>query len=388
MSKTYDAIIIGAGSVGMPAALFLTQQKLKVLVIDSKASPGQGQNKTAIGGVRATHSDPAKILLCKSSLEFFGKWENTYGVDIGWKKGGYCYPVYNPDDEKLLKSLIPNQKMHGLNIDWVTDDIIRELIPGINPEGLIGGTYSCDDAHISPLLAVSSIFKETKRGGCDFRFNEKVIDIEIENRQVRGVTTNKESYQSSIVVNAAGAGAREIGKLNGLDLPVVPDSHEAGITSPVESFINPVVVDIRPGKDGKTLNFYFTQNKEGQIIFCYTPNPPFIGNDRNSTSEFLPIIARRMIELLPRLKNTLVRRTWRGLYPMTPDGEPICCEVDGKKGLFLAVGMCGQGFMLGPGIGKNLTSLICNGKPEIDPLVFDSLRLSRDFKGSKKEILK
>ncbi|MCK4246172.1 FAD-binding oxidoreductase, partial [Candidatus Bipolaricaulota bacterium] len=66
---SYDVIIIGAGSVGVPTALAMAQAGLKILVLDKFASEGQGSNKSAIGGVRATHSDPTKIRLSKRSLE-------------------------------------------------------------------------------------------------------------------------------------------------------------------------------------------------------------------------------------------------------------------------------------------------------------------------------
>jgi sarcosine oxidase subunit beta len=85
MANDYDVIIIGAGSVGVPTAYFLAKEGVKVLCIDSNPSSGQGQNKAAIGGVRATHSDPAKITICKKSLEIFSNWKETLGADIGWK---------------------------------------------------------------------------------------------------------------------------------------------------------------------------------------------------------------------------------------------------------------------------------------------------------------
>ena len=59
----YEVIIIGAGSVGTPIAMSLAARGYKPLVIDSGSSAGQGNNKCAIGGVRATHSDPAKVAL-------------------------------------------------------------------------------------------------------------------------------------------------------------------------------------------------------------------------------------------------------------------------------------------------------------------------------------
>lgn len=386
--NSYDAIIIGAGSVGLPTAYFLSREDLSVLVIDKEESQGQGQNKSAIGGVRATHSDPAKISICLQSLELFSNWEKEHGRDIGWKGGGYCYPVYRDEDEQTLRGLLPVQKEYKLDIDWISADQIRELVPGINPEGLRGGTYAPGDGQVSPLQAAASFWDESRKLGAEFLFDCRVNGLIIEGGKIKGVETEKGNYYSDVVVNAAGARAREIGVMAGIDIPVFPDSHEAGITSAVQPFFDPLIVDIRPGPYHKTLNFYFGQNDQGQIIFCYTPLEPFKGENRSSTSEFMPILSRRLIDLIPRLKNVLVRRVWRGLYPMTPDGIIILDEVREAEGLYLAVGMCGQGFMLGPGVGMNMASLITRGEPAIDRDVFKSLSLYRDFHSSRTESLK
>lgn len=386
--SNYDVIIIGAGSVGCPIAYFLSLEDVKVLVIDSASSQGQGQNKAAIGGVRATHSDPAKISLCLQSIDVFSSWEAKHGKDIGWKVGGYCYPVYREEDEKLLKALLPTQKSHDLEIDWVDPGTIGELIPGISMDGLRGGTYAPGDGQVSPLKSAAEFWSESRNMGAEFIFGERVTDLVVDGDKIKGVITDRGKYSAGAVVNAAGANARDIGLMAGLDIPVVPDSHEAGITAPVEHFFKPLVVDIRPGDDGKTENFYFGQNDRGQVIFCYTPAKRFVGRNRSVTSEFMPVISKRLIDLVPRLKNTLVRRVWRGLYPMTPDGIIILDEVREVRGLYLAVGMCGQGFMLGPGVGMNMANLITQGKPLIDREVFDSLSFYRDFDQAHAEALK
>ncbi len=62
------------------------------------------------------------------------------------------------------------------------------------------------------------------------------------------------------MINAAGAQAKDIGNLIGLDLPVEPESHEAGITEPVKKFFSPMVVDMRPAIDekfGNSKSYYF-----------------------------------------------------------------------------------------------------------------------------------
>ncbi len=392
MTNKYDAIVIGTGSVGTPTAYFLSKAGLNVLAVDELSASGQGQNKSAIGGVRATHSDPAKIQICLKSIDIFSNWKKKTGTHIGWKKGGYCFPAYREKEENILKSILPIQKKHGLKIDWFDSEKIKKVVTGINENELIGGTFSPNDGQVSPLLASESFTNETMKLGAEFRYNETVTGL-LTNKDksdltVIGVKTNKGEYKADAIVNAAGAHASAICKMAGLDIPVSPDSHEAGITAPVKQFLDPLVVDIRPGAEGRTANFYFGQNSEGPIIFCYTPIKIFPGEDRRCTSEFMPIMARRLVNLIPRLKNLTIRRLWRGLYPMTPDGVAVVGKPSSVEGLYLGVGMCGQGLMMGPGVGFNLANLITKRKPLMKKEVFDLLSPDRDVHSGKKEALK
>jgi len=388
MARSYDVIVIGAGSVGVPAALFLAIEGLRVLVLEKRSSVGQGENKAAIGGVRATHSEPAKILICRESLRIFREWRETYGQEIGWKQGGYCFPAFRSQEENILKRLLPVQQSWGLDAGWVDADDLPEIVPGICTDGLLGGVYSPGDGQASPLLSIGAMFAVSRAYGCEYRFNEQVDGIEIKNGRVEGVQTNRDVYRTPVVLVAAGSDAADVGRCAGIEIPVVPESHEAGVSAPVAQFLGPLVVDLRPDPDGKTANFYFTQDRDGAVLFCYTPKTPFRHAGSEPTSEFLPVSARRMMDVLPRLKNMLVRRVWRGYYPSTPDGLPVCGAVREAEGLYLAVGMCGQGFMMGPGLGKNMATLIVKGHPEIDTGIFNTMSLYRDFYCSRKEALR
>ena len=388
MTKSnYDVIVIGAGSVGNPAACFLAQEGLKVLCLERRAAVGQGDNKAAIGGVRGTHSDPGKIKTCLESLRVFKNWEEEYGYSVHWKSGGYCFPVYDEERESTLKSILPTQKKYGLKIDWVDAEDVQELVPGINPKNLRGGTYSPEDGQVSPLRAAVAFYREACRAGAEYRFNERVRSYLRKGDRVCGVKTEQGEYWADKILLAAGADAREHGDWLGFDLPVIPDSHEAGITAPVEHFLSPLVVDLRPGPEGKTSNFYFGQEAHGQIIFCYTPAKLFPGTCREPLSEFLPIICNRLITLIPRFSNLLIRRTWRGCYPMTPDGIPII-DWAPVEGLVLAVGMCGQGFMMGPGVARNVTSMIVKGEAFLTEDAQSCFKYDRDFYAGQTEALK
>jgi len=377
--SNYDVVIIGAGSVGVPAALALSESKLKVLVIDDQPSCGQGQNKKAIGGIRATHSDKGKIKICRKSIEIFSIWEEKYGDDIGWIAGGYSFPAYSLEDENKLKELLKIQKSFGLNIDWISADEYKKIVPGICETDLRGATYSPDDGSASPMLSNNAFYFKSIEFGAEYKFKEQVKYIEYKENNSFKVITDKGSYFSKFLVNAAGNNAADIGKMVGIDLPVVPDSHEGAITEPVQRFFDPMIVDMRPAEG--SANYYFYQNNEGQVIFCITPEPPIIGTDSESTSVFLPQVAKRMVALFPKLANLKIRRTWRGQYPMTPDGFPIVGRTREIPNFINAVGMCGQGFMLGPGLGELIDRIIRDDLSEEDIDVMKSFDAYRDFSG-------
>ncbi len=199
---------------------------------------------------------------------------------------------------------------------------------------------------------------------------------------VVGVRTDKGGYATETVINAGGPWARAVADMAGLDAPVVPDSHEAGITEPVAPFLTPMVVDIRPAH-GST-NYYFYQHKPGGVVFCITPDPPIVGTDRRETSTYLPMIARRMVGLMPKLANIKVRRTWRGLYPMTPGRVAHHRARDGNsRATSTPSGMCGQGYMLGPGVGKLLTRMLTGEDTEADAITLKELTPYRTFAGTE-----
>lgn len=377
MNNVYDVIVIGAGSVGTPISYSLAKEKFRVLTLDSFPSVGQGSNKTAIGGIRATHSDFAKINLCKRSLEIFSTWKNVYGDDIEWHRGGYVFPVYEESDEINLKNLVEIQKISGLKIEWLTDAEIIKHIPDLNPHHLLGGTLSPDDGSASPLLANHAFYNQAKLLGCHFLFNSPVTGFQFQNGKLIGVKSQERNFFAPYIINAAGAWATKISSLAGIFIPITPDSHEAGITEPVKFFLKPMIVDIRPSEN--SANFYFYQHITGQVVFCVTPKPNLWGFDIHETSSFLPLAAKRLINILPRLQSIRVRRTWRGLYPMTPDGLPIVGFSREIINFIHAAGMCGQGFMLGPAVGELVARIVTGSLTNTDRKILKLLSPDRKF---------
>jgi sarcosine oxidase subunit beta len=377
MSSTYDVIVIGAGSVGAPSSMYLGQENLRVLVLDKAGSVGQGSNKAAIGGVRATHSNMAKIRLSLDSISELATWKEKYGDEIEWIQGGYTFVAYDQPTKQSLQEIVEVQKLLKTGLEWLEKDQLLDLVPHLSSEGLVGGTYASNDGSASPLLTINAYYRRAKMNGVKFLFNEPVVDIVTKDGKVTGVVTTKNTYHAPIVINAAGANATRIGQMTGTDLPVRPNNHEAGVTEPVQRFIEPMVVDTR--KIGDSSSIYFYQHATGQIIFCLTPDPPIWDSGKIETSNFLPLSAYRILTLVPTLRHIKVRRTWSGYYPMTPDGAPLLGWDQHTQGMLIAAGMCGQGFMLGPGIGKIITRMVLQQLTAIDQQTLKQLSPYRIF---------
>ena len=209
----------------------------------------------------------------------------------------------------------------------------------------------------------------------EFKFKEIVKNFSIEHNKIKSIITNKDEYETTWVINAAGISASKIGSLVELDLPIYPELHKAGITESVRSsehFTKPLVVDIRSVPDCN--NFYFFQNQKGQIEFTISPTHKTPGYD-----DIEPIFSERIEMLRPDFKTLKILRKRAGAYPMTPDGIPIVGTVDSIEGFINAVGLCGQGFMLGPGVGQLISKIITNKLTETDKEVLEGLSLNRDF---------
>jgi sarcosine oxidase, subunit beta len=380
MSNGYDAVVIGSGSVGTPIALWLAEAGLSVGVFDPGPSSGRGDNRAAIGGIRATHSEPAKAALCRESIDVFAGWQEARGEDLEWRRGGYLFVAFREADAEALRAVVATQRAMGLEIDWVGPDRVAELVPGIEAGGLLGGTFSPGDGSASPLLAAHWFRVEAERAGARFHFGEPVVAIRRRAGRVDGVVTPLGDHPTPLVVNAAGSDAPTLGRMVDVGLPVRAEGHEAGVSEPVDRFLEPMLVDLRPGARSK--NVYLYQNARGQVLFSIAPDPPEPGDDRRVRSGFLPEAATRLVQLLPRLRHLEVRRSWRGVYPMTPDGSPLLGPI-GPDGHLVAVGMCGQGFMLGPGVGRCLARHVTGALTPQDEMVLAELSPERAFEGAE-----
>ncbi len=376
MNREFDIIIVGGGIIGLATAYYLAKQQQSVLVLE-KSYIGFGSTGRCISGIRAQFSTETSIKLAKHSIELFQGMEKEFGHSVEWAPTGYLFLAHDEERKKAFLNVMQIQQQLGLDVRFYEKNEIEKLFPYINTQDLIGGTYCPTDGQADPFLVLKGYFQGIKKNNGQIRTHAEVIAIEMTpSGSYRVICSNNDIYFAPKVLNAAGPFAREVGAMIGLDLPVEPERHEAAITEPIEFMRVPMVVDYR--KDG----CYFVQRLTGQFIGCYTPAEKVPGHNLDSTFEFMTEMPRRMMRLVPMLKEVSIIRQWSGSYSMTPDGNPIIGETT-IPGFYICGGMCGHGFMFGPALGEFMAHHILTGTW---PMNMDEFACNRDFLKGKEAL--
>ena len=376
MKITSDVIVIGGGIIGCATGYYLAKKGLKVNLLEREYLTS-GSTGRCIGGIRQQFSTSLSRRVAMESMKKFTAMNEELGQAVEFHQGGYLFLAHSEEKKQTYLKLIEIQRKMGLAVEFIGVGEIEKMVPGIDTEDLLGGTYCASDAQANPFLIVDGYARKIKEKGQVFTHKE-VTRINVENGKIVSVSTrDNEDFYAPIVVNAAGPFARGVAQMVNIDIPVYPERHEAMITEQMERFFDMMIVDYRP--DG----CYFNQKwPHGSIIGCYTPIPNVPGYDLGTSFEFAKEMGRRMGRLIPRLSDTKIIRQWSGSYEMTPDGNPILDKSD-VAGFWIVGGMCGHGFMLGPEIAWLAAEYITEGEPPYDITEF---ALHRDFVG--KEVMK
>lgn len=375
-NTTADVIIIGGGIIGCATGYYLSKKGLKVYLFE-KDYLTAGSTGRCICGIRQQFSTPLSIKVAMESMKKFRSFQGTVGQDIEFHQGGYLFLAHDDNKVATYENLIAVQTRMGLDVEYIGVSEIEKLVPGINTDGLLGGAYCPSDGQANPFLVVDAYAQGIRTTGRVFTYTE-VTRINVEHDRVVSITTRDgNEYFAPIIINAAGPFIRDVARMLDLDIPVYPERHEALITEQMERFFDMMIVDYR--EDG----CYFNQKwGKGSIIGCYTPVPNLPGHDTGTSFAFAREMGRRMARLIPKLANIKIIRQWSGSYEVTPDGNPIVDKTD-IEGFWIAGGMCGHGFMLGPEIGWVAAEYITEGTTPYDMSTF---ALKRDF--SSREVMK
>ena len=343
MSKDADVIVIGGGVIGSSVTYQLAKLGKKVLQIEREdLTRGAAGATDGVVGYHTKKPGPQMELAIRS-IAMFEHLSEELGMDIEY--GLHCGGMQPVEDQlqwDILSEIVKEQKKSGVDIRMIGIEEARRLEPML-AEDLKGALYSPTGGKVNPIRLTLAFAKAAKRLGAALLTETEVTGLQMEGCRVTGVVTTKGSFTADAVVNACGAWAAAIGKMAGLQIPILPRKGQLIVTEPVGPFMEVTlqcarynVIKFRPEavddpaalKLGNSLSI--EQTRDGGLIIGGTRE--FAGYDRGNTLEAIETILQRAVRFFPALKDLCFIRSFAGLRPYTPDGLPLIGPVEGLEG--------------------------------------------------------
>lgn len=378
-----QVVIIGGGVGGCSIAYHLTQMGWKDVVLVERHELTAGSTWHSAGLVGQLRSDANLTRMMFYSTDLYRRLKDETGYDPAWREVGGLRLASSPQRMEDLQRLVGMARSFGMPMELVSPQEAQKLFPLMTIDGVLGAAYTPTDGTIDPTGLTNALAAGAKSRGAKFFMDTNVDEIRLKNGAVSEVVTNRGTIKTEIVVNAAGQWGGEVGKLVGLNLPVVPMAHLYLITKPVEGLGHDV-----PTLRDPDLLVYWREEVGGFITGGYERDPiPFglNGIPRDFKYQLLPpdwdrfsSLMENSIRRVPSVENAEIIQLLNGPEGFTPDGEFLMGPTV-VKGFWVACAFCAHGLAGAGGIGKVMAEWIIEGSPEWDVWRLDVRRFGSNY---------
>src|SRR3954466_5647931 len=327
MRASTRAVVVGGGVGGASILYWLARLGWSDVVLCERADLTRGSTFHSAGLVGQLRGSLSLTRMMMSSVELYRALEEETGLETGWRGGGSLRLASSRERMEELARQAGWAKTFGLPLELVSAEEARRLFPPMSTDGVLGAAYLPTDGYIDPSQLTQALAEGARRRGAELYTNTRVTEITVERGRVGGVVTDKGEIETEIVVNAGGIFAGEIGRLAGVNVPVIPMAHEYLITRP-----SGVPLDVPTMRDPSLL-VYFRGESGGLVMGGYERQPaPWsldgIPADFNAKllaedwERFEELMANALVRV-PELERQEVLRLINGPEAFTPDGEFI-----------------------------------------------------------------
>ncbi len=378
-----QVVIIGGGVGGNSIAYHLTKLGWKDVVVLERHELTSGSTWHSAGLVGQMRSDANLTRMMHYSTNLYRELKNETGQDTGWREVGGVRLACSAERMEETKRLVGMARSFGVPMELISPSEAKNLFPLMSLDGVIGAAYTPNDGSIDPTGLTNALSIGAKNRGAKFFTNTNVEKINIKNGRVSEVVTDKGTIKTEIVVNAAGMWGREVGKMVGLSLPVIPMAHLYIMTKPIEG-----VTSKFPNLRDPDLLVYWREEVGGFITGGYERQPATFGMNgiprdfkfkllEPDWERFTPLM-ENSIRRVPAIETAEVKMLLNGPEGFTPDGEFLLGPTS-VKGFWVACAFCAHGLAGAGGMGKVMAEWIVDGSPEWDTWRLDVRRFGPNY---------
>ena len=383
LPSSAKVIIVGGGIVGCSVAYHLGKMGLTDVILLERGKLTCGSTWHAAGLVGQLRTSANITQLLGYSVALYDKLEQETGLATGWKRNGGLRLACNPERWTEVKRQATTATSFGLEMHLLTPKEAQELWPLMQVDDVVGAAFLPTDGQASPSDITMSLAKGARMVGVTIAENVTVTGIEVAGGRVRAVVTDRGRVTCDKLVICAGQWSRELGRMAGVNVPLVSVQHQYLITEKIEG-VTPNLPTLR---DPDRLT-YWKEEVGGLVMGGYEPNPiPWATEGLPENFEFQLLDSdldhfEPLLELaigrVPVMQTAGIKEFINGPESFTPDGNFILGEAPGVRGVFVGAGFNAFGIASGGGAGMVLAEWIAKGEPPYDLWPVDIRRFGRN----------
>ncbi|HEV7321052.1 MAG TPA: FAD-dependent oxidoreductase [Ensifer sp.] len=385
MKSHAKVVVIGGGVVGCSVLYHLTKFGWTDAVLLERSELTSGSTWHAAGGMHTINGDPNVAKLQKYTVELYKEIEEYSGQDVGLHMTSGMMLAATKERFDWMKSILAKGRYMGLEAELLTPKEAHDLMPLLDPDQFVGAVFDPVEGHLDPYGTTHAYAKSAKKNGAEIYLHTKVEDLVQREDGSWRVITNQGEIVAEHVVNAAGLWAREVGRMVGLELPVLAMEHMYLITEDM-----PEVIEFNQTR-GKELmhcvdfdgEIYLRQERQGMLMGTYekacrpwspvtTPwdfGHELLAEDIDRISPELEVGFRHF----PAFNKAGIKKVINGPFTFSPDGNPLVGPVRGLRNFWSACAVM-AGFSQGGGVGLALANWMIYGDPGFDVFAMDVAR--------------
>jgi dimethylglycine dehydrogenase len=373
MKSHAQVVVIGGGVVGASVLYHLTKAGWKDVVLVERAELTSGSTWHAAGGMHTINGDPNVAKLQQYTIGLYKEIEAISGQSCGVHISGGLMLAGTPERLDWLKMTQARGRYLGMQLDFVSMDEAVKLMPFIEKRYFLGALFDPLEGHVDPWGVTNAYTKSAQIAGAEIYRHTRVSELRQRPDSSWDVITEKGEIRAEHVVNAGGLWAREVGRLVGLELPILAMEHQYLITEDMPEIAASSkeqlhVIDF----EGE---IYMRQERGGMLMGTYerrgqpwservTPwdfGQDLLPNDLDRIAPSLEV----GFEHFPAIGRAGIKRVINGPFTFAPDGNPLIGPIRGLRNFWVACGVM-AGFSQGGGVGLSLANWMTQGDPGAD----------------------
>ncbi|TIT77175.1 MAG: FAD-dependent oxidoreductase, partial [Mesorhizobium sp.] len=385
MKSHAKVVVIGGGVVGCSVLFHLARDGWTDVVLLERDELTSGSTWHAAGGMHTINGDPNVAKLQKYTISLYKEIEELSGQATGVHLTGGVLLAATEARLDWLRGVVSKGRYLGIDLEVISANEAAELMPLIDPKQFVGAVRNKEDGHLDPSGVTHAYAKAARKLGAEVERFTKVEDIVRRADGLWRVITNKGEVVAEHVVNAGGLWAREVGRMVGLELPVLAMEHMYLITEDMPEvadwnrktgteIIHAVDFDgelyLRQERGGMLMGTYERANKVwSEFSTPWNFGHELLEPDIDRIAPSLEVGFRHF----PAFQKTGIKQIINGPFTFAPDGNPLVGPVRGLPGFWVACGVM-AGFSQGGGVGLALSNWMIEGDPGADIWAMDVAR--------------